>query len=55
MVPSRKLNVVMGGINSPMLYMGMWRASFAWHVEDYDLYSINYLHYGAEKVGLMMV
>lgn len=46
----RKLNVVMGGINSPMLYMGMWRASFAWHVEDCDLYSINYLHYGADKV-----
>ncbi|KAJ1485172.1 JmjC domain, hydroxylase-domain-containing protein [Baffinella frigidus] len=41
---------VLPGVNSPYLYLGMWRASFAWHVEDMDLYSINFLHWGAEKV-----
>lgn len=37
------------GVNSPMLYVGSWRALFAYHVEDMDLYSINYLHYGEAK------
>eukprot|EP00884_Botryococcus_braunii_P008196 jgi/Botrbrau1/17378/Bobra.0494s0003.2 len=37
------------GITSPFLYIGMWGSTFAWHVEDYYLYSINYQHLGAAK------
>lgn len=42
-------NVKISGVNTAYLYFGMWRSSFAWHTEDMDLHSINYLHYGESK------
>lgn len=37
------------GVTQPYLYVGSWRAFFAWHTEDMDLHSVNYLHHGAPK------
>ncbi|KAJ8598798.1 hypothetical protein CTAYLR_008651 [Chrysophaeum taylorii] len=44
-IPGSKL----GGVTEPMVYVGAWRALFAWHVEDANLYSINLIHFGAPK------
>lgn len=41
--------IKMPGVNEPYLYVGSWRSMFAWHTEDMDLHSVNYLHYGASK------
>ncbi|XP_031475379.1 lysine-specific demethylase REF6 [Nymphaea colorata] len=37
------------GVTSPMVYIAMLFSWFAWHVEDHDLHSLNYLHLGAPK------
>ncbi|KAL9235582.1 hypothetical protein vseg_010328 [Gypsophila vaccaria] len=37
------------GVTSPMVYVAMLFSWFAWHVEDHDLHSLNYLHFGSPK------
>jgi len=45
----KSLKVNIPGINQPYLYVGMFKSAFCWHVEDKNLYSINYLHFGKPK------
>ena len=34
------------GVSDAMLYFGSWKSIFAFHTEDFDLHSVNYLHTG---------
>jgi [histone H3]-trimethyl-L-lysine9/36 demethylase len=48
--PLKLLQHTLPGVNNAMLYVGCWRSLFAFHTEDMELNSINYLHLGSPKV-----
>jgi hypothetical protein len=39
-------NMKMAGVTTPYLYIGGIGTLFGWHVEDLNLPSINYNHFG---------
>ena len=48
-IVAEELGVTLEGVNTAYVYFGMWKATFSWHTEDMDLYSINFVHHGAPK------
>ncbi|GMH38424.1 hypothetical protein BSKO_06308 [Bryopsis sp. KO-2023] len=46
----QKVGDRIAGVTTPWLYFGCMFATFCWHVEDHFLYSLNYMHHGADKV-----
>jgi jumonji domain-containing protein 2 len=46
----RVLGTEISGVTHSYLYFGMWKALFAAHTEDMELFSINFLHEGAAKM-----
>src|SRR5689334_11637497 len=43
-------NFIFLGVTTPFLHMGMWSTAVGIHIDEYDLISLNYLHYGAPKI-----
>mmetsp|Transcript_10843 Transcript_10843/g.23096 ORF Transcript_10843/g.23096 Transcript_10843/m.23096 type:complete len:573 (+) Transcript_10843:27-1745(+) len=46
----RDRNVRLKGVCEPWMYFGMLFSTFCWHTEDHNLYSINFMHTGGQKV-----
>lgn len=44
------LVLIMIGVIFLMVYIGMFFSWFVWYVEDYELYSFNYLYIGVFKI-----
>ena len=40
----------LNGITTPYLYIGGYGTTFGWHVEDLNMASINYNHFGSPKI-----
>lgn len=46
-------SVYISGVLVPWLYIGTCFSSFCWHAEDHHLYSLNYMHLGDPKYGMV--
>lgn len=47
--PLRFVREEINGVNSPVIDMGSMFSWFAWHVEDHELYGLDYLHMGSGR------